>query len=276
MEPAARTAAFFDIDGTLMRGATSWYLTWDLYRRGYFGWRDLWFAFRHAVLYLVLGEDPARVQLVKDRALGVMKGKLESDLALVGEELYDRVLSERIFPGTHRLIERHLAAGHEVWLVSATPDVLSRQIAWRLGVTGGLGTMVDVDKKGMLTGSMPGKMLHGPEKARAVRRLATEQGLDLKNCYAYSDSLSDLALLNLVGHARVVNPEPVLRRVAIKRGWPRYNFTRPKSEILWTISQSDLAAQQASGIWAAWALTERLVHILNRYLKNTSRRSPRL
>lgn len=250
----AKTAAFFDVDGTLIRGASTWYLARDLYSRGYFGLSFFFFAAYQSVLYVLFGENHRRLAKVKERSLGIIKGKLESDLTLVGEELYDRFLQERIFPGAREILQQHLDQGHEVWLVSATPREISSQMAYRLGLTGGLGTIVEVDENGRYTGNMPQSLLHGTMKAKAVLDLAEERGLDLSTCFAYSDSMSDEKLFNLVGHPRVVNPEWKLRRLAKRRHWPVYDFARRRPSVTFSARTSLLPATIVGVIWTVKVL----------------------
>lgn len=227
----AKIAAFFDIDGTLIRGASTWYLARDLYSRGYFGLRSFALAAWQSFLYQLLGESPERIESVKNHALNVVKGNLESDLALVGEELYDHFLQERLFPGMLKIIQRHLDSGHEVWLISATPQQISEQMAYRLGLTGSIGTVIEVDDSGRFTGNMPKSLMHGETKATATTELAAQRGLDLKYCYAYSDSISDRPLLNLVGNPVAVNPDWKLRRLAKRSNWPIYDFAHRRPDI---------------------------------------------
>ncbi|MCI6585497.1 MAG: HAD-IB family hydrolase [Mobiluncus sp.] len=260
----AKTAAFFDIDGTLIRGASTWYLARDLYQRGYFGLDFFFFAAWQSLLYVVFGENKKRIERIKQRSLRILKGKLESDLALIGEELYDHFLQERLFPGTLRIIEKHQKAGHEVWLVSATPQEISKQMAHRLNLTGGLGTIVEVDDNGRYTGRMPQSLLHGTMKAKAVLELAEERGLDLSTCFAYSDSLSDEKMFNLVGHPCAVNPEWKLRRIAKQRNWPIYDFAFRRPSVALAARTTLLPATIVGGVWTAKVLWR---HVLRRLFK---------
>lgn len=260
----AKTAAFFDIDGTLIRGASTWYLARDLYSRGYFGLDFFFFAAWQSLLYVIFGENKHRLELVKERSLQILKGKLESDLTLVGEELYDRFLQERLFPGTLQIIQKHLDSGHEVWLVSATPREISQQMAYRLELTGGLGTIVEVDENGRYTGKMPQSLLHGAMKAKAVRELANLRNLDLSRCYAYSDSMSDERLFNLVGHPCVVNPEWKLRRLAKLRHWPIYDFARRRFSAALAAHTALLPATIVGTVWTVKVLWH---HVLKRLFR---------
>lgn len=228
-----KVAAFFDIDGTIIRGATSWYLVRELYGRGFFGWRDVVFGARQAFFYILFGEQNERIEKVRQRGLQMMKGHSEAEFTLLGEELYHRTLEERIFPGTGRLINRHLKAGHEVWFVSAAPELVAKQMARSLGATGALGTVVDIDENGIVAGTMPGGLLHGAAKARAVRKLAIERNIDMRASYAYSDSWNDTQLLRSVGNPAAVNPDRKLRELAQKRSWPIFHFSlRPPTQAI--------------------------------------------
>jgi phosphoserine phosphatase len=142
---------------------------------------------------------------------------------MLGEEIYDEILADKIWPGTRALAMAHLDAGQQVWLVTATPFELADVIARRLGLTGAMGTVAEsVD--GVFTGRLLGDILHGSGKAHAVRALAIRQGLNLKRCTAYSDSINDVPMLSLVGTAVAVNPDSELRDVARERGWEIKDF----------------------------------------------------
>ena len=140
----------------------------------------------------------------------------------VGEEIYDEIIADKIWPGTRALAQMHLDAGQQVWLVTATPFEL-RTIAKRLGFTGALGTVAEsID--GVFTGRLVGDILHGPGKAHAVRALAIREGLNLRRCTAYSDSHNDVPMLSLIGTAVAINPDSDLREVARERGWEIRDF----------------------------------------------------
>ena len=123
-----------------------------------------------------------------------------------------------MYPGTLALARAHLDAGQRVWLVSAAPVELATIIAKRLGLTGALGTVSEIER-GVYTGRLVGTPLHGPAKAEAVRALAEREGLDLSRCAAYSDSANDIPMLSLVGYPCAVNPDAKLRRHARDLGW---------------------------------------------------------
>ncbi|HET7387772.1 MAG TPA: HAD-IB family hydrolase [Nocardioidaceae bacterium] len=221
LAPAADpgAAAFFDVDNTVMQGATIFHLARGLHRRQFFTTREILAAAWKQAYFRVVGvEDPDHVAHARTSALAVIKGHRVADLEAIGEEIFDEVMARRIWPGTRALAQLHLDQGERVWLVTAAPVEIARIIARRLGLTGALGTVSEhVD--GVYTGRLVDQMLHGPAKAEAVRALAEREGLDLARCSAYSDSANDLPMLRLVGHPCVINPDARLREHAKAHGW---------------------------------------------------------
>jgi HAD superfamily hydrolase (TIGR01490 family) len=221
-EPTDR-AAFFDVDNTMMVGASIFHFAKGLAARDFFSWRDvLRFAARQARLR-ARGESHGDMHSTRDSALTFVEGKKVDEIVSLGEEIYDEEMADRIWAGTHALARRHLDAGERVWLVTATPVELATIIARRLDLTGALGTEAET-LDGVYTGRLVGDVLHGEAKAAAVRALALREGLDLAQCSAYSDSINDMPMLSLVGHPVAVNPDSALRAEAKDRGWPIRDF----------------------------------------------------
>ena len=222
LDPTA--AAFFDVDNTMIRGASIYFFGKGMAGRGLittkdllrFGWQQLQFRVRGK-------ENLEAVAEARDKALGLVAGKSVTDIVAYGEEIYDELMERRIWSGTRALAQQHLDAGQRVWLVTATPVELARIIAMRLGLTGALGTVSEVED-GLYTGRLVGEPLHGPAKAEAVRALAEREGLDLSRCTAYSDSHNDVPMLSAVGHAVAINPDTALREQARLRGWEVRDF----------------------------------------------------
>ena len=220
---AGETAAFFDVDNTIIRGASAFHIARGLRRRGFFTTLDIVRFGWHQARYLLFGENKNEIDKVRSRALSIVEGRSVAEIAVVGEEIYDEVLSLRIFPGTRALLDGHLAAGHQVWLVTASPREIGELIARRLGATGALGTIAE-HKDGFYTGRLIGDLMHGEAKAEAVRQLAEREGLDLSRCYSYGDSTNDVPILSVVGHPCAINPDSRLRRYAASVGWPIQEF----------------------------------------------------
>ena len=217
LDPA--TAAFFDVDNTVMQGASMFHLARGLHRRRFFSTGQIVSAaWKQAYFRLVGVEDPDHVADTRASALAFIEGHRVSELEELSEEIFDEGMAHRIWPGTRALAQLHLDRGQRVWLVTAAPVEIARIIARRLGLTGALGTVSEhVD--GVYTGRLVGEMMHGVAKAEAVAALAAREGLDLSRCSAYSDSYNDLPMLELVGDPVVVNPDHRLRDHARAQGW---------------------------------------------------------
>jgi len=215
----SRAAAFFDVDNTIMQGASIFHLARGLHKRHFFTTRDLvGAAWKQAYFRYVGVEDPEHIAETRNSALSFIAGHTVSELESVAEEIFDEVMAERIWPGTRALAQLHLDEGERVWLVTAAPIEIATLIAKRLGLTGAMGTVAEhVD--GVYTGRLVGELLHGPAKAEAVKALAAREDLDLAACSAYSDSSNDLPMLELVGDPCAVNPDPRLRAHAREHGW---------------------------------------------------------
>jgi HAD superfamily hydrolase (TIGR01490 family) len=217
--PDLTAAAFFDVDNTLVHGSSLVHFARGLAARKYFTYGDLGrFAYAQAKFQLLGRENSDDVAEGKRKALACIEGRSTAELMDLGEEIYDQIIADKIWPGTRALTQMHLDAGQQVWLVTATPYELAATIAKRLGLTGALGTVAEsVD--GVFTGRLVGDILHGAGKAHAVRSLAIREGLNLRRCTAYSDSFNDVPMLSLVGTAVAINPDADLRDLARERGW---------------------------------------------------------
>ena len=212
-------AAFFDVDNTVMQGASIFHLARGLHRREFFTTREiLGAAWKQAYFRIVGVEDPEHVAEARNSALAFIAGHTVAELEELGEEIFDEAMAHRIWPGTRALAQMHLDQGQRVWLVTAAPVEIARIIARRLGLTGAMGT-VSEHVNGVYTGKLVGDLLHGPAKAEAVKALAVREHLDLERCSAYSDSFNDLPMLNLVGDPCVINPDSRLRDHAKEQGW---------------------------------------------------------
>ncbi|SEJ13137.1 HAD-superfamily subfamily IB hydrolase, TIGR01490 [Demequina mangrovi] len=218
-------AAFFDVDNTVIRGASSFHIARGLWQRDYFRLRDIIKLGYEQATYVLFGESKDQMDRVREHGLGIINGWSVAEMTAVAEEVYDELLASRVYPGTKAIIDEHLERGHEVWFVTASPAEIGRLIARRVGATGALGTIGEhVD--GHYTGRLVGEFLHGPHKADAVRELAAERGIALEDSYAYGDSVNDASMLETVGHPCAINPDPRMRRLATQRGWTMREFRK--------------------------------------------------
>ncbi|MFI1969350.1 hydrolase [Streptomyces cinnamoneus] len=252
-----KAAAFFDLDNTVMQGAAIFHFGRGLYKRQFFGKRELArFAWQQAWFRLAGIEDPEHMQEARDSVLSIVKGHRVSELMTIGEEIYDEYMAERIWAGTRALAQAHLDAGQKVWLVTAAPVETATIIARRLGLTGALGTVAE-SIGGVYTGRLVGELLHGPAKAEAVRALAVAEGLDLTRCAAYSDSANDIPMLSLVGHPYAVNPDGRLRKHAREHGWRLRDYRTGRKAAKVGIPAAAGVGALAGGTAAAIALHRR-------------------
>lgn len=254
-DPAA--AAFFDVDNTLMRGASIYHFARGLAARKMFGPRDLLRLTWGQIAFRLRGAENAdHIDAAREAALAFVAGHKVDDVVALGEEIYDDTMANRIWAGAQELTRQHLAAGQRVWLVTATPVELANILARRLGLTGALGTVAETSD-GVYTGRLVGGLLHGEAKAAAVRALAEREGLDLTRSSAYSDSSNDLPMLELVGHPNVVNPDGALLRQARTRNWPVHEFRSGRRATTIALPMAAGAGAIAGGAAAAVALRRR-------------------
>jgi HAD superfamily hydrolase (TIGR01490 family) len=255
--PDPTSAAFFDVDNTMMMGASLFWFARGLASRKYFTVRDLAsFVWQQAKFRIAGNESADDMHTIRDNALSFVAGRPVAEIVQASEEIYDELMADRIWSGTRVLAQQHLDAGQRVWLVTATPVELARIIAHRLGLTGALGTVAEV-KDGKYTGRLVGELMHGEAKAEAVRALAEREGLDLARCTAYSDSANDLPMLGLVGTAVAVNPDTDLRAVARARGWQIRDFRTGRKAAKIGVPTVGVAALSGGIVGGAIALRRR-------------------
>src|SRR4051812_36178713 len=187
-DPDPTAAAFFDVDNTMMRGASIYYFARGLAARKLFTMRDLaMFAWGQAAFRLRGTENSEHIGSAKEAALTFVAGQRVAGIVRLSEEIYDEVMAARIWHGPRPLALQPLDAGQQVWLVTATPVEVARTIAHRLGLTGALGTVAET-RDGVYTGRLVGNPLPGPAKAGAGPGPAARAGLRPAACPAHSDA----------------------------------------------------------------------------------------
>jgi HAD superfamily hydrolase (TIGR01490 family) len=249
-----KSAAFFDVDNTVMQGASIYHFARGLAARDFFTWRDLaQFAWKQVSFRLRGVEDLGHMEEAKQAALGFVAGHEVKEVVSLGEEIYDELMADRIWSGTRALAQLHLDAGQRVWLVTAAPAELASIVARRLGLTGALGTVSEIEN-GVYTGRLVGEPLHGPAKAEAILALADKEGLDLTQCSAYSDSANDLPMLTTVGHPVAVNPDAKLKRIARENGWDIRDFRTGRKAARVGVPAAAGAGAVAGGIMVGLAM----------------------
>jgi HAD superfamily hydrolase (TIGR01490 family) len=214
-----QAAAFFDLDNTVIQGASMFHLAKGLYRRGFFPTRVIFQGLWLQAYFRMVGrENPEHIEAARNATLSFIEGRTVAEVEEAGNEIYEESIARRIWPGTRAIAQMHLDVGQQVWLVTAAPLEVAAIIAQRLGFSGAVGTTAEhVD--GIYTGRLRGELLHGVAKGEAVRSLAHAHGLDLARCFAYSDSYNDLPMLSLVGHPCAINPDHRLLEHAQECDW---------------------------------------------------------
>ena len=238
--------AFFDVDNTLTRGSTLYFLGKGMYERGFFTKRDIGAWVLANIRFRMTGTEKTEViARFQKSATDFIAGHKVDEIRKIGEEIYTEFVSPSLWEGTMAIAQRHLNAGDEVWLVTASPQDFAELIAEKLGFTGALGTQAET-KDGKYTGNLIGPLLHGKEKASAVIKLTNERKINIKECFAYSDSHNDLPLLNTVGHPNAINPDAKLRIISFSSGWPVHDFRR----LRWVNRYIGPSVSRIAGFWA--------------------------
>jgi putative phosphoserine phosphatase / 1-acylglycerol-3-phosphate O-acyltransferase len=218
-------AAFFDLDRTLLRGASGPVISDALRASGVLSERGIP---GEGLLYQVfdlVGETRPSMILTR-MAARFAKGWHRDRVQAAGEKAAEQ-LAGAVQPFAHPVIDDHRAAGRRLVLATTTPDDMIRPLADRLGFDDVVATRYGVDGDGRYDGTIDGEFVWGRGKLRAVRDWAERHRVDLDGSWAYSDSYYDAALLGAVGHPVVVNPDPRLLGVALLRRWPVVHFDVP-------------------------------------------------
>ncbi|MBF4547457.1 HAD-IB family hydrolase [Corynebacterium afermentans subsp. lipophilum] len=239
-------AAFFDVDNTLIQGSSLILLAQGLFKKRFITLSELAPALRKQIRYRVSGSENADdIAEGREQALAIVKDKSVEELKQACREIVDNRMLQKSYADTIELASMHLAAGQQVWLVSATPVQIGQALAETLGFTGALGTVAE-EEDGKFTGRLVGDILHGPGKKHAVAALAALQQLDLSKCTAYSDSINDLPMLNMVGSPVAVNPDRALRKHAKAQGWAVRDYRSMRRVVRAGAVPAVLAA---AGLW---------------------------
>ncbi len=224
--PVGVSAAFFDLDKTVIAKSSALAFGRPFYRDGLISRRDVVkSAYAQLMFRLGGGSDEQAMSRTRDYLAALCKGWRVEQVQQIVAETLNELINPYVYAEAATLIAEHQAAGRDVVLVSASGDEMVRPIGALLGVTDVIATRMSI-----VDGRYSGEVefyAAGPSKAAGVRAMAAERGYDLAACYAYSDSSSDLPLLEVVGHPSAVNPDRALRRHAVENGWPILDFRNP-------------------------------------------------
>ncbi len=241
--PAPGSAAFFDLDRTLMAGSSGWHFVRAAYERGMIDRRRLAGDLVDALRFRLWGSTDAGTAKVRARMGTYLTGVKERDVRRMAPRVLAGVL-RGLYPQMLAVAYEHQDAGRPIYICTAASQEMATLLSLVLSFDGGVGSRSEV-LDGVYTGREGGLFTYREGKAQAIRELAGRKGFDLARCYAYSDSESDLPMLRAVGHPVAVNPDSTLARVARDEGWEILRFDRLHRRL--TVAAAALAAVAAGG-----------------------------
>ena len=230
MVGAGPSGAFFDLDRTLISGSSAYILATAARSAGLVPTRQFVRDAGAALRFKLRGSTDRTTDDVRARILAAVKGMRVDDLVALNARVLPKLLA-KIRPEARRLLDLHRHAGRNTYIVSAAPVEIVEPLAQSLGMTAGIGThsaIVD----GVYSGELTGPLVYGVGKVAAMQEIARWDGLDLSQCYAYSDSASDLPMLEAVGHPVAVNPDGRLARHARDHAWPIVHFSQRTKSVI--------------------------------------------
>lgn len=251
-------AAFFDLDKTVIAKASMVAFSRPLLQAGMISRRILLRATWSQLVFNRLGADEDRMRKFRESALRITKGWDQARVKAVVEEALISVVEPIVYDEALEEMRSHAAAGRRVLIVSASPMEVVEPLARYLGADEAIASLPEVDDRGRYTGEVE-LYAYGPYKAEAMRAVAERDGIDLAASYAYSDSMTDLPMLEAVGHPVAVNPDRELAKTARERGWEirifrttvplRERVPMPASRVLAYLAVGASAAVAMGLVW---------------------------
>ena len=254
------TAAFFDLDKTIIARSSSFVFSKPFQAGGLISRRAMLRSAYAQFVYLVGGADHDQMEKMRQFMSQLTAGWDVATVREIVAETLHHVVDPIVYDEAVSLIEEHRALGRDVVIVSTSGAEVVGPIGEMLGADDVIATQLEI-VDGKYTGTIE-YYAYAEEKARAIRALADERGYDLEGSFAYSDSVTDVPMLEAVGHPYAVNPDKELRRIAADRGWPILVFTKPVTlGSRLPPARSALAALAVGGVgavgWALWASARR-------------------
>jgi HAD superfamily hydrolase (TIGR01490 family) len=249
--PVRRTAAFFDLDKTIIAKSSALAFNRQFQAGGLISRRIMLRGAYAQFVYLVGGADHDQMEKLRSFMSELVTGWPVATVKDIVADTLHNIVDPMVYDEAVSLIEEHHLAGRDVIIVSTSGTEVVEPIGEMLGADHVVATRLAV-ADGKYTGEID-YYAYAENKASAVRELAEERGYDLENCYAYSDSITDAPMLKAVGHAYAVNPDKDLRKLAAKEGWPVLVFTKPvalQSRVKLPPAKPTLAALAVGGMVA--------------------------
>ncbi len=250
--------AFFDLDKTIIAKSSTLAFSRPMFKAGLLSGSSLAKAGIAQAYYQAFGADHDQMQRIKEELSAMTRGWDRDEIEALVTETVDEVVAPLVYAEALAIMEQHRAAGRKVVVISASPEEIVRPLCRYLGITEIIATRAAVDEEGRYTGEIE-LYAYGPGKAEAMEAKARAEGIDLDASYAYTDSITDLPMLEAVGHPVVVNPDAALAAIAQERGWEVRHFesTVTLRDKLPTIAASGAVATGIAAILAYWALKGR-------------------
>jgi HAD superfamily hydrolase (TIGR01490 family) len=217
------TAAFFDLDRTIIARSSTLAFGPSFYRHGLLSRSDVIRGGLAQLRFRLSGASHRRMERIRQQASEVCRGWPADRVVEIVTRNLESLIVPYVYAEARALLSEHRGAGQDVIIVSTSGHEVVAPIGALLGVESVIATRMRI-ADGRYTGEVE-FYAYGEAKAAQVRRLAAERGYSLPDCYAYSDSVTDLPMLEVVGNPRVVNPDRALRRIATERGWPVLSFS---------------------------------------------------
>ncbi|RHW26756.1 HAD-IB family hydrolase [Nocardioides immobilis] len=247
-------AAFFDLDKTIIAKSSALAFSKPFAAGGLISRRAVLRSAYAQFVFLVGGADHDQMEKMRQFMSQLVAGWDVATVKEIVAETLHNIVDPLVYDEAVQLIEEHHAAGRDVVIVSSSGTDVVEPIGAMLGADRVVATKLEI-VDGQYTGEID-YYAYAEEKANAIRDLAEERGYDLAACYAYSDSATDIPMLEVVGHPHVVNPDRELRKLAASRAWPVLIFSKPvalRSRVPLPPPKPTLAAIAVGGVVAVGA-----------------------
>jgi HAD superfamily hydrolase (TIGR01490 family) len=219
-------AAFFDLDKTIIAKSSTLAFSRPLFKAGLLNRSSLLKAGIAQTYYQMFGADHDQLERIRHELADLTKGWDKVEIERLVAETVDEVVAPLVYAEALVIIDQHQRAGRRVVVISSSPVEIVKPLCEYLGIEDVIGTRSEVDAAGKYTGNIE-FYAYGPGKAQAIRELAARDGVSLAKSFAYSDSATDLPMMEAVGHPVAVNPDRELREIAGARDWQILEFERP-------------------------------------------------
>lgn len=257
-------AAFFDLDKTVIARSSVLAFGRHFRREGLLSRATVVRGLYAQVVYMLVGADEEKMERMREAMLALTRGWERDRVAAVVRETLEETVTPLVYAEVLDLFAEHRREGRKIFIVSSSPIEIVEPIAEHLDVDEAIATRAAVDDDGRYTGDLE-FYAYGSHKATALREVASRDGFDLAECYAYSDSITDLPMLEAVGHPFAVNPDRELAAAARERGWEILEFRNPVSlrdrlpapPSAPTVAVGGGAALAAAALVAVWLLRRR-------------------